>query len=52
MTPEEQKRISLEKALKEVYTCANPETCPHPLHRMSVEEYQRKLVKQAQGAKP
>lgn len=31
----------------EVYTCGNPETCPHALHRMSVEEYKAKLLRQA-----
>lgn len=27
----------------EVYTCANPATCPHALHRMSVEEYKQRM---------
>jgi hypothetical protein len=48
MKPEEEKRIALQKSLGEIAQCSNPETCPHALHRMSVEEYTQRLKQQAE----
>jgi hypothetical protein len=41
--------MTTEDYLKEVYVCANPDTCPHPLHRMNVEEYVAMLKRKAAG---
>lgn len=28
------------------YECANPKTCQHPLHKMSIEEFKASLVRE------
>lgn len=41
--------MTIEDYPKEVYTCANPDTCPHPLHQMTVEEYEAAMKRRAAG---
>lgn len=36
--------------LKEVYVCVTP-NCPHPLHKMTVEEYKKRAIAMAKDEK-
>ena len=37
-----------DETMDEIYEFADPKNCPHPLHKMSIEEYKRRMIAQAE----